>query len=214
MRIRWYGHACWRISFPNNISLLTDPFKKGSFDNKLRYDDDFARSDIVTISHEHDDHNNRVFSNAQYIDRPGHFTVKDISITGYGTYHDRKKGEERGDNIIFIIEHNSKRMVHLGDLGHIPSDDILAEIKAADALFIPVGGYFTIEPEEAVRLIKLINPATVFPMHYKTEKVDFPIRPVDDFLKSFNEEDIMHEDKSYIDFDGFQSGKIVLLNYK
>ncbi|MFO8062162.1 MAG: MBL fold metallo-hydrolase, partial [bacterium] len=206
MRIRWYGHACWRIEFPNNISLLTDPFKKGSFDNKLRYDDDFARSDIVTISHEHYDHNNRVFKNAQYIDRPGQSETEGIRITGYTVYHDKSEGEERGSNIIFIIEHNNKKIVHLGDLGHIPSDDIIENLKAADILFIPVGGYFTIEPEEAVQLTEMLNPDTVFPMHYKTEKVDFPIRPVDDFLELAKSRKILRIDKPYVDYDGFQSG--------
>ena len=213
MRIRWYGHACWRISFPNNISLLTDPFKKGSFDNKLRYDDNFARSDIVTISHEHDDHNNRVFENAKYIDRPGQIEMHGIRITGCGVYHDKNQGEDRGSNTIFIIEHDNKKIAHLGDLGHIPSEDIIAHMKAADILFIPVGGYFTIEPEEAVKLIKLINPDAVFPMHYKTGKVDFPIRPVDDFLKLIKSRKILRIDKPYVDYDGFQSNSIVTLNY-
>jgi len=55
-----------------------------------------------------------------------------------------------------------------------------------EVLFIPVGGYFTIGPDEAKDLIQSMpNLAVVFPMHYKTDRLgdNFPIAPVDNFAR-------------------------------
>jgi L-ascorbate metabolism protein UlaG (beta-lactamase superfamily) len=45
-----------------------------------------------------------------------------------------------------------------------------------------VGGFFTIDYKEAAAVVESLDPRVVVPMHYKTDKVDFPIVPVDQFL--------------------------------
>ena len=59
----------------------------------------------------------------------------------------------------------------------------LAEIGPVDIVFIPVGGYFTIDSKEATQVGDQIKPKVLIPMHFKTEKCGFPIAPVEDFLK-------------------------------
>ncbi|MBI4203280.1 MAG: MBL fold metallo-hydrolase, partial [Chloroflexi bacterium] len=56
-------------------------------------------------------------------------------------------------------------------------------LGAVDVLFLPVGGFFTIDPAQANRICQQLSPKVVIPMHYKTPKCGFPIAPVDDFLK-------------------------------
>jgi L-ascorbate metabolism protein UlaG (beta-lactamase superfamily) len=59
-----------------------------------------------------------------------------------------------------------------------------------EAVFIPVGGYFTIDSPTAAKIVKELAPKAVFPMHYKTERVDFPITPVEVFTKLFAKEQV------------------------
>ena len=49
-------------------------------------------------------------------------------------------------------------------------------------MLIPVGGLFTIGPKEAVAVMKSLRPSIVIPMHFKTESLNFPVKPVEDFL--------------------------------
>jgi L-ascorbate metabolism protein UlaG (beta-lactamase superfamily) len=56
-----------------------------------------------------------------------------------------------------------------------------------DILLIPVGGFFTIEPEEAKILAEKIKPRIVIPMHYKTDYIkDWNIKPVEEFLRGIS----------------------------
>src|SRR4051794_1638448 len=54
--VRWYGQACFELVFPGGLVVLCDPFdamKLGSYDFPKH-----VKPDVVTISHEHFDHNN------------------------------------------------------------------------------------------------------------------------------------------------------------
>jgi L-ascorbate metabolism protein UlaG (beta-lactamase superfamily) len=75
------------------------------------------------------------------------------------------------------------QLCHLGDLGHLLNDKELAEIGPVDILLIPVGGFFTIDLNEATRVAEQIKPKVLIPMHFKTEKCGFPIALLEDFLK-------------------------------
>jgi L-ascorbate metabolism protein UlaG (beta-lactamase superfamily) len=46
-----------------------------------------------------------------------------------------------------------------------------------------VGGFFTIDAKVASEVCDRLNPRVIIPMHYKNEKLDFPIAGVDDFLE-------------------------------
>ena len=81
------------------------------------------------------------------------------------------------------MEVDGLRVGHLGDLGHALSDDEIKDVGAVDVLLAPVGGYYTIGPEEAKRVAEGLGARVIIPMHYKTDALGFPIQPVDDFLK-------------------------------
>ena len=74
-------------------------------------------------------------------------------------------------------------VVHLGDLGHPSTRMQSARIGKTDVLMLPVGGYFTIDAEAATQVMNALGPAITIPMHFKTEKVDFPIAGVEEFTK-------------------------------
>ena len=185
MKIKSYGHAAFLITSDQGVKIITDPYESGAYGGQLAYGKIKDQVDVVTTSHDHADHNDAksLPGSPQIVKGSGSKTVKKISFKGIATYHDPSKGSERGTNTIFAFTVDGIRVCHLGDLGHMLSGEELAEIGPVDILFIPVGGYFTIDSKEATRVAEQIRPKVLIPMHFKTEKVGFPITPVEDFLK-------------------------------
>lgn len=179
MKIKWLGHACFKITSEKGIRLLTDPF-----DDNVGYKLPSVEADIVTVSHGHYDHNftDCVKGSYEVINKVGNFYVKDISITGVHTYHDNERGSKRGDNIVYVFEVDGIRVCHLGDLGHLLSPAQIEMISKVDVLLVPVGGVYTINGEEAAQVVKQLKPSIVIPMHYKTAALKFNLEPLDDFL--------------------------------
>lgn len=186
MKIKWYGHAAFLITSDEGTKILIDPYEPGAFGGQLSYGKIKDQADIALISHDHADHNDTTGlpGTPQVVKGSGSKTVKGISIKGVSTYHDPSKGSERGSNTVFTIKVNDVQLCHLGDLGHLLSNKELTEIGQVDILLIPVGGFFTIDPKQATRVVEQIKPKILIPMHFKTEKCGFSIAPVEDFLKS------------------------------
>jgi len=182
MTISWYGHSCFKITNQGgHLTIITDPF-----DKKIGLTPPRASSDIVTISHDHFDHNNaKVIGGEPFlIEGPGEYEVKGIRITGISSYHDKNQGEERGSNTIYLIRVDDIRVCHLGDLGQEKlTDKQLESIGDVDVLMIPVDGVYTINAREAVKIVKQIEPNITIPMHYKLPGLTEKFNDVKDFLK-------------------------------
>jgi L-ascorbate metabolism protein UlaG (beta-lactamase superfamily) len=185
MKLIFLAHASFLIITNNGTRIIFDPYKSGCFDGTFRYQAIADSADVVLTSHQHDDHNGAsdILGNPKVFKDTGHFTYKDIKITGIASYHDTSKGTARGKNIIYVVEADSLRIVHLGDLGHNLNETELKEIGKVDVLLIPVGGYFTIDSKVASSIVNSLKPQITVPMHYKTDAIDFPIVKVDEFLK-------------------------------
>jgi L-ascorbate metabolism protein UlaG (beta-lactamase superfamily) len=185
MKVKWYGHAAFLITSDEGTKIMIDPYEPGAFGGQVSYGKIKDQADVVLISHDHADHNytQDLPGTPQVVKGSGSKTIKGILMKGISTYHDASTGSERGANTIFTIKINNIQLCHLGDLGHLLRDKELAEIGPVDILLIPVGGFFTIDPNEATRVADQIRPKILIPMHFKTEKCGFPIAPVGDFLK-------------------------------
>jgi L-ascorbate metabolism protein UlaG (beta-lactamase superfamily) len=179
MDITWYGHSCFRLS-DRGVTIVTDPPS-----DDLGYDRPRIRADVVTISHEHPGHNNRVGfrGGPKFFDGPGEYEVKDVFITGITTYHDGRSGSVRGSNTVFLFEFDGVTICHLGDLGHVPTQSQVEALSAVDVLLVPVGGLHTIDASKASEVISLIEPLLVIPMHYKTKIEKANLETVTKFLK-------------------------------
>ncbi|MEN6370584.1 MAG: MBL fold metallo-hydrolase [Armatimonadota bacterium] len=185
MKIQWLGHSSFLITSDAGVRIVTDPYQPGSFNGGLRYAPLNKPVDVVTISHDHADHNyvHMVEGKPIIIKGAGMFMASGIEFNGVSTFHDTSGGSERGRNTVFSFTVDNIKICHLGDLGHVLKSDQAAEIGAVDVLFVPVGGYFTIDAKEAEKVADQLSAQIVIPMHYKTEKVDFPIVGVDEFIK-------------------------------
>ncbi len=185
MKIKWLGHASFLITSDTGLKIITDPYKSGSYGGAVGYKPIEEEADIVTVSHEHEDHNytQGIRGNPEVVKGSGEKMVKGVKIKGVPTKHDPSGGRERGENTVFTMEIDGIRICHLGDLGHVITEEQKNEIGEIDVLLIPVGGYYTIDATQAWEVIEKLSPKIVIPMHFKTEVLGFPIAPVDDFIK-------------------------------
>ena len=62
---------------------------------------------------------------------------------------------------------NGKKLYHAGDTG-LTMDMKLLEVEELDLAFVPIGGNFTMDIEDAVRAVEFIKPKITVPMHYNT----------------------------------------------
>jgi len=180
MKIKWLGHACFLIEGEKK-AIITDPYNED-----LPYRAPDLPAEVVLVSHEHSDHNavERVGGDPVVVRGVGEHRAAGINFDGLGSFHDKVQGAERGPNTIFSFQLEGMNLVHLGDLGHLLTDEQVAGLSAVEVMFIPVGGNFTIGPDEAMQLIdRFPRLKVVFPMHYRTDRLgdDFPIAPVDNF---------------------------------
>lgn len=182
MQLKWLGHACFLLTTREGTKIVTDPF-----DATVGYPLPQVVPDIVTVSHQHFDHNavGVLKGNPTVVEGTGARQIKGVNIRGIATFHDKKQGAERGPNTVFVIEADGITVCHLGDLGHPLDGRKLQEIGPVDVLLVPCGGTYTIDADEAAALVKAMKPRVAVPMHYKTEYLKFPITPVDNFLRHF-----------------------------
>lgn len=174
--VRWLGHSCFMIS--DSVKIITDPF-----DKSVGYSVPDVSADIVLVSHEHFDHNNvsAIKGKPEIIRGEKEQTKKGITFKAVKTSH----GDGRGENYIRIWELEGVKFAHFGDLGVDLTDTLYREIGSVDVIFIPVGGYYTIDAKQATKIIDKLSPKVVFPMHYKTRVMGsgFPISEIETFLK-------------------------------
>lgn len=168
MEITYLGHSCFKLKGKQG-TVVTDPYGA-----KIGKTMPSVSADIITVSHGHFDHNNiKAVSGTARKDHPwiadacGEYEVAGISMFGYKTFHDNAEGKERGNNIVFSIVMDGVNVVHLGDLGHSLSDDIVEKLGNVDVLLVPVGGTYTLDPAAAAEVIQEIEPSYVIPMHYR-----------------------------------------------
>lgn len=185
MKIEWLGHSAFLIESADGHKLLTDPYDAGSYDGAVGYEEIDVKADVVTVSHEHPDHDgveNLIHEPGEVVRITEPRVAAGFKISGISTYHDDNQGEDRGRNTVFLIEVDGIRVCHLGDLGHPLSDAQIASLGRVDVLLVPVGGHFTIDAAQATELTNRINPRVVIPMHYKTSVLGFPVTGVEPFL--------------------------------
>jgi len=197
MKVKWLGHSCFLITSEGGTRLITDPYTVGA---GINYSAIRESADVVTVSHEHGDHNNvsAVPGKPQVIKGSGTKNAAGIEFKGIATYHDDSRGREKGANTVFCFTIDGIRLCHLGDLGHLLSQEQVASIGAVDILFIPVGGFFTIDAAAASEVCQQLKPKVIIPMHYRTPRCDYPISTVDSFLKE--KERVKRWDKSEGEF--------------
>lgn len=185
MEIKWYGQSCFRVK-DNDKIIVFDPFS-----NDIGLTLPKLIADIILVSHNHHDHNNVVAIISEdnkkpfIVASPGEYEVSGVYIHGISSFHDKKEGEERGQNTIYVVNFNGIKICHLGDLGTPLSNGNLEALGEIDILFVPVGGKYTINIKEVMEVINQIDPKIIIPMHYKIPGLNIDIDGIENFAKQF-----------------------------
>jgi L-ascorbate metabolism protein UlaG (beta-lactamase superfamily) len=191
--ITWFGHSLFRIEFEGGPTVLTDPFEPGLWGMTYPIGP-MDGVDVVTITHEHEDHNYAalavgspvvlrgvsVTSGVNEIDT----TINGIRFYTVSTCHSPGVPCPTANaNAAIVIEGIGLRIAHLGDLGHVLDGDEAAAIGKLDVLLIPVGGGgATIDASAADVVIALLEPSVIIGMHYETPELGWGIDAIDPFL--------------------------------
>ena len=171
VELTWYGRTCIRIRGKDAVVVM-DPYQSvvGPTGRGIT-------GDIVTISHPDDrplpkakgrasrDGSTMLPSSlddAFVLDGPGEFEVKEVLVTGLRTYRDDAKGAESGKGIAFVVEVDGIHTIHLGEIGHLMTEEKLGDIGSIDIACVPLGG--SLSPTRAAALIAQLDPKIVVPM--------------------------------------------------
>ncbi len=196
--LRWFGHAFFLVTSPQGVRVALDPF------GDIGYPVPDVAADIVTVSHEHADHNNPGLLTGSPVVLRGLMAggadwnaidhrTKDVRISALPVYHDDVRGRSRGLNSIFIVEIGGLRLAHLSDIGHTLSAETLEDMGRIDILLVPVGGIFSIDGRQAREIMARLRPRITVPIHYKTAvTADWPIEDESTFLVGL--ENVMRPD--------------------
>lgn len=177
MIINWLGLSCFKMQ-TRELTLVTDPYGPDTGLRPIK-----AKADLLTISHLHGDHNylRGIMGEPFIIDEIGEYEVKGIYILGFSSFHDSQKGQQRGRNIIYRFFIEGITLVHLGDLGHLLTEQVVDQLGDVDILFVPVGDKYTLAVDKIPELVSAIEPRIVVPMHYKMPGLKYGLKPVSVF---------------------------------
>ena len=201
--LQWLGHSCYKIT-AGEYSIVTDPYEDGAVPGLKPLN---VSADMVICSHEHHDHN------AKSLVRNNENKEKcPISITRLESFHDEENGNLRGTNTISIFEYENIRVAHFGDIGCMPTPEQIDELKGLDAVMIPIGGFYTLEPEAVRELLEKIKPRVILPMHYQGENFGYDvIKKLDDFIKEGDT--VVEYDTDTISISTTTQSQIAVLKY-
>lgn len=192
MIIQHIGHAEFLIETESGMRIVTDPYDEG-----CGYPVRKLKADAALVSHGHHDHNavDTLEGLQTVVDTAGEYTLAaGVRVTAMKGYHDDALGSKRGETLLFLLETEGLRIVHLGDLGCLPDEEQAEKLKRPDILMIPVGGFYTIDGKTARRVAEILEARTVLPMHYKTKyNAGWPISGPEEFLEGIPEGEIRRD---------------------
>lgn len=198
MKLTWLGHACFLLEH-DGYRIVTDPYKGVPGYPPLR-----VSAHEVYCSHQHGDHNATECATL-LPKRESPFTVRTVK-----TYHDERKGAERGENAVRVFSAGGVSVAHMGDLGHQLSPEQIAAVGPLDVILIPVGGFYTIDADGAKAVCDALRPRCVVPMHYRHAPYGLPnVGQLDPFLKLWKESEIRRLDGASLEITPDLSGVYV-----
>lgn len=179
MEITWYGRTCIRLKGRDAVVVadaypgVVGPTGRG------------ITGDIVTFSHPDDAPLPKAkgkrsrdggtvlpssLEDAFVLDGPGEYEVKHVLLTGVRTYRDDKRGADRGRQTAFVVDLDGLHTIHLGDIGHLLTEEKLGDIGSVDIVCVPIGG--SLSATRAAEVVAQLDPKLVVAMPVCAEEAD------------------------------------------
>ncbi len=163
--INWFGHSSFLIQSGSRTKVVADP----NFNVTPGIE-----ADAVTVSTDHFTHNNTgaVTGNPVILRgitfkqtwNPIRTSVKDITIVNIPSQRSQSWGAIA--NSIFIYEMGSLCIAHLGNIGHLLTEEQVKVLHHVDVMMVPVDAMTNLGFEDILKVIDQVKPPIVIPMHY------------------------------------------------
>ena len=101
----------------------------------------------------------------------------------------------RPTNTVFSFRVEGLTVCHLGDITRAVTPRQAEQLNQAEVLIVPVGGRCTINIDAVPRLINLIGPKIVIPVHYQSDGADSKLEPLDRFLQEMGVSEITSQNR-------------------
>ena len=186
MELTFNGHACVTLRGRSGKVIITDPYLSGAFGGRLSHAPVTTPAQIVTISHYHIDHSHvsEALGEPEIVDKSGQ--VAGIDFLVRPTYHDRCMGTHMGMTGMTAFELDGLRIAHLGDIGCELTAQDVAALGDVDILLWPVGGTYTLGPEDAPQVLNALKPRLAIPMHYEGPRCQLGMAPIEALVPVLN----------------------------
>lgn len=203
MKLTWLGHACFLVE-QDGYSVVFDPYAPGFVPGLPPLS---VTADRVICSHGHDDHN---YAEAVTCRTGGQ--ADPFRVTAIPTWHDEKQGALRGPNTIHVLEAGGVRIAHFGDIGCPLTPEQVRTLGRLDAALFPVGGYFTLGPEQAKTELDKLDVGLILPMHYRGKDFGFPVlATVEEFTALYDTTPVQTVDSSSVTVSPGEEKRVLLL---
>jgi len=168
--IEWFGHSAFHLVSPGGTRLLTDPFGP-----ELGLPVPEVSPHAITVGREHPHHNSVWVARGAPLVLRGlgeggmawaevRKTVGDVLV--YNVPVTQRTFEVSTKGSAFVFEMGGLCIAHLGDVAEALTPSQLRRLGKVHVAMIPIGGTFTVGPEEAVGIVRQVQPNIAIPMHY------------------------------------------------
>jgi len=198
MELTWLGHATFRIDTADGTRIYIDPFLTGNPkcpENELTPE----RVDIIALTHAHGDHLGdtvelankhgcTVIAAVEFADwlqikhelknvrdpnKGGTVDVDGITFTLTNAHHSSSNNqlEYMGEPCGIVVGADGKRLYFAGDTCVFGDMALIKRLYAPDVAVLPIGGHYTMGPNEAAVALELLGTNRCVPCHFGT----FPV---------------------------------------
>lgn len=184
MRVQYVDQTCIGITSEEGVVIVVDPVEIGGFGGPGEEARIWADIAVLTAGKDKTQGGLRSLKGDPItIEGPGQQEIKGITIQGFPSPSPDEVEKDAPGTTIFLFHIDGLKLLHCGKLGHVPGSDLKKELGGIDVLFVPVGGYGTLNSMQADAMMDLADPRVVIPMHRPSGAMGFELERVDIFLQ-------------------------------
>ena len=191
IKVTWLSHSCFLLDI-NGTSVLIDPFLT---DNPLAtISPDAIAANYILVTHGHGDHlgdtvpiakrtNATVIASPEicaWLQKQGvqrthgqtvgsseQYPFGQVSLVQAEHSSSLPDSTEAGPACGIVLTAENKKLYFAGDTGLFSDMRAIGKL-GIEVAFLPIGGKYTMGPDESLQAVEWIKPQAVFPIHYNT----------------------------------------------